>query len=504
MLTFKGTASQILQREFTNLESYHAHNVTHFWSGIVDIPGRIAATGSLSDISYGNAILVAKLRSVLESTNRDDVDANLWGTWSDNSAGRIPYSAFDGTSGTKTNLYFAPLPRGFSSGTYSRSQYAPRLNSSVEYTAITVDQYRSNCRNETDTGGFFAHYTYHDRQIGTVGVEACMTGDLRVSPWKPTRDRQDIIETLYLNFSQGAYFKATANSSLGYFELPRYGNGNKPGPLLAKDPFTQFTKRQVQNSTSSGNATLQTAPNKGPLATLALALFGSNSFVASRISNPTAYLQQPLAYDPKYNAPLSAGNCAALIPLASLTSYLDAACVRDFESFTESAVVEQVQAFLRLFHSPKIIRPGLEAGLFLASKLWLTGGKRVVDFPNGPLWVAYDEGAAVLKPHMSGVGVVVGSVFLGMHLAGLLALALYAWVVKPWKGSLGAEVMVRMGVVHAGVLGPTEGGEQLRGAAEGLPGFVGDETPGEAVGRIGVGAVKGLARTPYRDFEVLR
>ena len=33
-----------------------------------------------------------------------------------------------------------------------------------------------------------------------------------------------------------ATFKATVNTTLGYYELPNYNNSGNPGPLLARDP----------------------------------------------------------------------------------------------------------------------------------------------------------------------------------------------------------------------------------------------------------------------------
>ena len=74
-----------------------------------------------------------------------------------------------------------------------------------------------------------------------------MPGNLTNSPWKATRDRQDITELLYLNVTledksvktgitdNSTVFKVQANSTAGYFELPNYMNGG-PGPLLEKDP----------------------------------------------------------------------------------------------------------------------------------------------------------------------------------------------------------------------------------------------------------------------------
>ncbi|RJE26738.1 hypothetical protein PHISCL_00969 [Aspergillus sclerotialis] len=57
--------------------------------------------------------------------------------------------------------------------------------------------------------------------------------------WKPTRDRQDFSEELFVHTTVGRYeytVKITVDTTAGYFELPNYLNGGNPGPLLPKFP----------------------------------------------------------------------------------------------------------------------------------------------------------------------------------------------------------------------------------------------------------------------------
>ena len=75
-----------------------------------------------------------------------------------------------------------------------------------------------------------------------------MPADLRQSPWRSTRDRQDFSEELYINVTMmgytilpaipagGSLYRLTVNTTAGYFELLNYMNGGVVGPLLAKDP----------------------------------------------------------------------------------------------------------------------------------------------------------------------------------------------------------------------------------------------------------------------------
>lgn len=61
-----------------------------------------------------------------------------------------------------------------------------------------------------------------------------------------TRMRQDFSESLYVNVSLNGFFefisntsalyKVDLNTTIGYFEMPNFMNGLKPGPLLEVDP----------------------------------------------------------------------------------------------------------------------------------------------------------------------------------------------------------------------------------------------------------------------------
>lgn len=72
-----------------------------------------------------------------------------------------------------------------------------------------------------------------------------MPANVTQSPWRPTRNRQDFSEELYLkvsvsfpidNIPPDNAYKITLNTTAGYFELPNYMNGGTAGPLLDEDP----------------------------------------------------------------------------------------------------------------------------------------------------------------------------------------------------------------------------------------------------------------------------
>ncbi|KAF2742273.1 hypothetical protein M011DRAFT_374460, partial [Sporormia fimetaria CBS 119925] len=107
-----------------------------------------------------------------------------------------------------------------------------------------------------------------------------------------------------------------------------------------------------------------------------------------------------------------------------------------------------------------------------------------------------------IKTSIPFVGMIVGSVLLGAHLLGLLMLVLYACFMQPWTSWLGSEVMISMGATYADVLSAAEGKKQWRQAAAACPGFIGDETPDEEIGRLAFGArpdVKTRIKVRRRD-----
>lgn len=307
------------------------------------------------------------------------------------------------------------------------------------------------------------------------------------------------------------YFKATADTSLGYFELPSHLNGQRPGPLLDKDPLAgnpsrggnlEAVKREGSNVTYAGNAALMETSNKGPLLSLALALFGPGSFIASRLSNPAAYVVPPTIVG---LVPIAA--CQGLYPLAKLMNTAGTGCVVNNNGEADTlSVIFSVHDLLASFTDPFLdddsVHRAFSAGLFLANKLWL--GQSTATMYGSSLHVNYDEGIPTYKPNISLVGLILGSLFLALHLLGLFLLAAYIAIMKPWASCMGAEVMVKMGTVYADVLGKAEGEAEWRQALQKLPGFIGDERPERETGRMQMGAVSGLRRTRWRRFEVLR
>jgi hypothetical protein len=365
--------------------------------------------------------------------------------------------------------YITPFKTNFSSGVHYVPQFSPRINTSLEFDSIPQETFRRECRNETQSGAFYANYV-HDWQggqsyAGGFSIEVCITGDLRKSPWNSTRDRQEISETMYFSLvsntlnpndvseSQAitSYRKVSAKTTLGYFELPSMSNGYQAGPLQDKDPFTNKTdqltssnrKRADDNNTAPSPAIAATERNLvntrylGPLSSLGLALFSYRSFVGARMRNATSFTEAGEQWNRDNDR-----NCVAMAPF-------DESCV-DIK-YGEYSVAGGVYEFVRFFDMKW--EEWLAQGLNMTNYLFITG-KGVDD--KRYVTVHFDEGFETIRPKISRAGMFIGSILLGLHLLGLLVLSVYNLIYSLPTSRLSAEVMVRMGVAHAELLKEAE------------------------------------------------
>jgi hypothetical protein len=483
--------------------------------------------------SFQGTALV-RLRSILESANEDEYQPYLWSNqetpkWivqNDRTLDLLHRAAYDNTD---SRLWMTPLISKFSSGVYAEPQYAPRINTTVTYTNMTAGEWPSTCARDTESV-FFVEY---HRQLSTysrMDWVVCMPTNISSSPWSATHNRQDITEELYLNISTSSssslgkgFYKATAKTSLGYFELPSAHNEYVAGPLLDTATLpevdergysvshrTQTPERRGTNDTYVGNVTQVVGSNTGPLTSLALALFGEGSFIETRLSNPSVYIvrERPdtgrteVINNNVYRNKGYSNNCVSSMPLAYLMENFRKRCWTDRESSYEGGILDQVQQLMSFFTSESQTQMALTTGAFLANKAWLApdGTYLARDMSRT---ISVDHGVPTIKTSLSLPGIIVGSVLSGAHLFGLWALALYAFIKKPFAQQLGAEIMVKAGTAYAEVLRATEGDAQWKNAAAACRGFVGDERAGSEVGRMAFGARAGLDRKRDRKFEGL-
>ena len=212
-------------------------------------------------------LITVTARSAMTSANIETPQGRLWSRKANNCtirdpetyAGRkVPNSCLSGQANSTsvnqlTDPFLAQLPVDYNTGLIR--QFALRLNSTAWREAVDEDDYPANC--DSLPGAFHVNYSSVSPNNATTvmtgwdtwSLTACMPADLRQSPWRKTRDRQDLTEDLYLNISlpyyqpnpfsiPGGLFKVSLNTTAGYFELPNYMNGQQPGKLLDEDPST--------------------------------------------------------------------------------------------------------------------------------------------------------------------------------------------------------------------------------------------------------------------------
>lgn len=210
---------------------------------LFDVPGQFASD-SLYTFKTNNTVVLAT-RASLSGVSLFEPQVQLW------SRGEGVCSAYDvkcsPNIATLSNLsalhdpFLAELPSGYNTGLIR--QFLPRINSSAK---IVPADFPRHCG--MTAGSLFYHHSSPDSSNTSLSdnspwaVTVCMPTDVSQSVRKPTRDRQDFSEELYVNVTFRQYeearieytMKITVDTTAGYFELPNNFNGGKPGPLLAK------------------------------------------------------------------------------------------------------------------------------------------------------------------------------------------------------------------------------------------------------------------------------
>lgn len=201
--------------------------------------------------SDGNLVPV-KVRSALTTTDIVGPQPRLWTRRPTNCTLTSARFCKYGTTNLDTlptllnesyDPFIAQLPSGYNTGLIR--QFLPRINSSVTRVNAATGEFPPDCQDLP--GSFYARYAYTSGPEASDynwSITACMPANQTNSSWTSSSARQDISEVLYLNLSiqglqvgeaQGSY-RISANTSIGYFELPNYMNNLLPGPLLDKDP----------------------------------------------------------------------------------------------------------------------------------------------------------------------------------------------------------------------------------------------------------------------------
>jgi hypothetical protein len=205
------------------------------------------------------------------------VDAYQPGLWSDNMTVLLQrYMSHDGTSSTTTPLrswifpptledqrwsrfFLAGIPSNTTTGILR--EHAMRLNSSVACDKIERTSFPTSCPGEEP---FTASFERKD----DISFRICVPGKLSVCPWTLSRNRQDIVEEIYLDMldsydyrwdSEGDDTNVTVHCEVkttrGYFELGNLRNNGTYGPLLRNWPDADVMARDFNDLVSDGNTT---------------------------------------------------------------------------------------------------------------------------------------------------------------------------------------------------------------------------------------------------------
>ncbi|KAF8809808.1 hypothetical protein BYT27DRAFT_7187068 [Phlegmacium glaucopus] len=507
-------------------------------------PGTVARLTDILDLFNASFpqvdILPVLVRSALTYTSSTDVQSCLW-------TGSAIKCSNDTQSGpcalggiTLANMsllpqpFLAQLPSGYNTGLVR--QFLPRINSSATREMITEADFPKNC--DTLPGSFYVNYanTYLDDFGGPLSLVlsygwhliACMPANQQDSPWKLVRTRQDFSEELYLNLSvmdmplpvrDGAtgLFKITVNTTVGFFELPNYMNGQLPGPLLDDDPSHYCDSdrdciHQVDDLHPIGDYNLTSRsplaggarpPSRGPLLTTAIALFGGGSFIADRVTNPEIYINNITESVDINNVTESPYlECIDQAPLVGLLgdflgqsdittiagNMLDP-CVLRINANDGNSIQQTIVKFINTLYDDDYdgerIKNAFESAAFLANEALLKHGALFPTFA-----VSYDAGADTVVPAISRAGIILISLLLAVDLLSLVAMALYSAQTPCWTDQLDAFAMMRIGAAIAESIPfrVADTTDRIKVLDE-IPGWVGDATEGKGkVGELGIGA----------------
>lgn len=486
-----------------------------------------------------------QLRTRLTSANYADPQFRLWsreqGCLSDYDPSPVCVTSGQYTFGNMGNIrdpFWAQLPSGFSTGLVQ--QFAPCVNFTSKYENITAAEFPENC--DQIQGALFYHYDNRTEYDG-YAIDVCMPYNVSVSPWKAQRSRQDFTEELYLNITfsgfdakslqfksstpkAGTYaFKATLTTTGGYFELPNYMNGHLPGPLLDDDPephcgqqcpdqyFEPIGPDSVTRDVfddpipSYPYRSLAYIMNKGPLVSIALALFGPGSYLDIRRTVIEAYQHRSEDFI----------GCVAIVPIMDLLTAPHEDAFQVSESLgpcvdsTHLDLFDILSSYIWLFAassgnnlpSAERIQDALTASAFLAVDIWF--GSTL----GAELFVSNKPSDDLQIPFISPAGVVLVSVVLGIYLTFMLALSVYSAWTPRWTNQLDSFAMMRIGgslprrvpFLLAHSPGKVD-------ALDKLPGWIGDVAGAQGgevnrVGELGLGGEAPVKRgARYRCYPV--
>jgi hypothetical protein len=253
-------------------------------------------------------------------------------------------------------------------------------------------------------------------------------------------------------------------------------------------------------TTNVGSLQLEIKSNIPPLLTVALALFGENSFISTRTRNPGRYeggrVLGGYSYNDSYIANSYINHCLELTPLIGLASADEIGFDGPGQCFVGNnlATAIEVTRFLTMLHWTDAMQSAFRSGLYLTHILRLT---KFLPSGMSTLSVFYDLGADTNIPSLSVAGIAVVSTIMGLFLISLFVMTGYATRVSTWTSTLDAFAMMRIGASMTAAQTPllmAPRYEEVRvPALDETPGWTGDGAgSGQPIGRLELGAVSRL------------
>ncbi|KAH6639115.1 hypothetical protein C7974DRAFT_305943 [Boeremia exigua] len=398
-----------------------------------------------------------------------------------------------------SRFFLAGIPSNTTTGILR--EHAMRFNSSVSRSKIERALFPTSCSGEEP---FIASFEMKD----DISARICVPGKLGVFPWTTSRNRQDIVEELYLDM-WGTYKYRAADSdgddtnvtvhcevktTRGYFELGNLSNNGTYGSLLQDWPDADVMARDFNDLVSDDKTAFvptesddfvgdSLRPNvshnlgipsmywkaSGPLTLSAVALFGNISW----FNNVSKY-----SANKTHDSTTASGDqsswyrmCAGM-PFSTLSGlygarwYFHAAgsCQSSLENQMFFGSTNQYDSLLKLrYQWLKQFAPPtrsndtgrLEALLQISASVTnqalLNHYAPTVDHTllgGGDFRgrkVYTSPGYPVLKPDVSVAVLSVMAILIGLQLLGLLCLAWYIYLVPSWTVSLDAMAVAHIG-----------------------------------------------------------
>ncbi|KAL3959649.1 hypothetical protein ACCO45_004766 [Purpureocillium lilacinum] len=305
--------------------------------GLLDIAHRFQP--EIMNSSFGD--LVARTRTKLSWTNTSDLQTRLWShnmtlencqdegikCWLQSTLMLSNMTHLD-------DFFWSQIYPGFGTGLVK--QFVPQVNWTVKALYSSDTNFPQTCAGTGNTNKLPLRYSLQGPE-GSLNLEFCMPGNSPKTTWRAQRHRQHLHEELFVRLdlaedpsglspAVGKYmYQVILDTTAGYFELPNFMNGGFVSTLLNADPvkICSYAWDCLFQHSNSWNSTHQIPPNttrmndtstienRGPLLTIALALFGPGSFL-----NASDVQRQ---YDPDGREQ----QCGLRLPMAGLLQSLD-------------------------------------------------------------------------------------------------------------------------------------------------------------------------------------